>query len=252
MLLVSRIIDLASRAAGPRRQHELALWRLRRWGNCEADWLRLDQLVDRRRQAIDVGANVGLYAGRLAQLASHVHALEPIPWLADDLARKLNPRRVTLHRVAASDQLGEAVLRVPFVGERQEHGYATLEPGFAPEGSTREITLTVPLTPLDTLLPAGRGAPIGFLKIDVEGHEMAVLRGASRILAQDRPVVLVESQAMQRAGAPFDVFALLAAAGYRGAFLHDGVERPVADFSLERHQQLAGDDYVNNFVFRPA
>jgi FkbM family methyltransferase len=253
MFLLSRILDTAVRAAGPRVAYDVQLWRMRRWGKCDPEWLRLDELVDPKRAAVDVGANWGVYTGRLAQLSSHVHALEPLPWLADALAAKTNPSKVTIHRVAASDHPGSTEIRVPYFGDREENGRATIEAQNPLAGMTQEKRIVVDLARLDDLL----SMPVGFIKIDVEGHELAVLQGCPRILTEQRPVILVESVASFRPGAPFDIVTLLASSGYRGSFLADGAIRPIESLFTEPGQTVAEAGAtaeasgINNFIFRP-
>jgi hypothetical protein len=77
---------------------------------------------------------------------------------------------------------------------------------------------------LDTLL-GGNERPIRFVKIDVEGHELAVLRGASALLRRDRPALLVEVSGDPDAerGPAHELFALLAGLGY-GAWWFDGAK----------------------------
>lgn len=126
-----------------------------------------------------------------------------------------------------------------------------MEPDANPGFETRDVT--VRLTPIDALgLP-----PVGVVKIDVEGHELAVLRGAHRLLASHRPAVIVESEERHHAGGVEQVRRFLADLGYKGYYLHRGATHPIAAFDAARLQSPdtrkavgAGrsPDYVNNFV----
>jgi hypothetical protein len=113
MFLASGIINLAGRIAGPRAAFQIEIWRRLRWRNLEKEFYLLDMLIDPARAALDVGANEGYYASRMAQLCRSVHCFEPIPWMAAALRRKL-PAFVAVHEAAVSDQAGEAVLRIPY------------------------------------------------------------------------------------------------------------------------------------------
>jgi FkbM family methyltransferase len=249
MLLVSQIVDLAARLGGPRVAHRIELKRMERWRNFEREFYLLDHLVDPARAAVDVGANEGHYAGRMAQLTQRVHCFEPIPWFAEALRRKLDPR-VEVHEAAVSNREGEGVLRIPYRGETEMHGTSTLETGNALEGSDRVREVPVKLVRLDDVVRE----PVGFLKVDVEGHELAVLEGAARILREDQPVVLVETEARHAEGAPFTVFRFLEGLGYTGCFLLGGQPRRLSGFSLAEHQRVEnvmqrGKLYINNFIF---
>ena len=111
---------------------------------------------------------------------------------------------------------------------------------------------------LDAAL-ADDGARVALLKVDVEGSELAVLRGALGMLREARPRVLVELE-RRHAGAELEqTLALFAELGYRGEAIGPEGLFPLEDFDLERdqlarldpdhEQQPAG--YVNDFLFTP-
>lgn len=235
----------------PRLAFALRLRRTLRWRNAEQEFYQLPALVDRRRASIDVGAHRGLYAGRLAQLCPRVHCFEPIPELAAGLRRTL-PRRVLVHELAVSDSAGTAMLRIPYRDTIEEFSTATIEAGNPLPGSASVRTVACEMARLDDVVKE----PVGFMKIDVEGHELAVLRGAERILREDRPNLLIESERRHNPTAPESVFALLGGFGYAPMVLRDGGIVPLTGFDAARDQRP--DDigrnayrYVNNFIFKP-
>ena len=205
--------------------------------------------------AVDVGANKGAYTfwmRRAVGKRGRVVALEPQPELAAYLrgaCRESGWNNVRVLEAAASDRAGAAVLRVP--GSGVSPG-ATLEAGGAQTAGWRELRCeTVRLD--DALAGEGR---ITLVKVDVEGHELAVFRGAAGILARDRPAVLFECEERHLSGgAPADCFAFLAELGYSGAFFSRGGLRPVSEFDPSVHQPRSegrfwkSPGYVNNFLF---
>ena len=113
----------------------------------------------------------------------------------------------------------------------------------------------VDVTTLDAFFATQDRAP-NFLKIDVEGHELAVLEGARHTLEAHRPALLIECEARHRAdGDVRPVFDLLHSHGYNGTFFHNGRRRPLADFDPAKHQRIEPSatapprGYVNNFAF---
>jgi hypothetical protein len=100
--------------------------------------------------------------------------------------------------------------------------------------------------------------PIGLIKIDVEGHEAAVLRGAQGIIARDRPVFIIEAEERHRPGAVGAVQGALSSHGYDGWYLRGGRLHSVSHFDVGRDQPAAGvrggrkvrgERYVNNFIY---
>lgn len=230
--------------------------RLRLWqwriGRPEPEWYLLDRLVDPARAAIDIGANYGTYAGRLAALARRVHCFEPFPEAAARLALKLPPS-VVVHRAAVSDLAGQAELRIPLRAD----GTPAVQGASVAVDNLELRNRSVQSVPCDLVrLDDAVSEPVGFIKIDVEGHELAVLRGATRILEQDRPVLLIESARALNPEAPGHVIRFLAAQGYDGVFLFGGRLTSLHAFDPAVHQGVrdgggVADPYAWNFIFLP-
>ncbi len=155
-------------------------------GTMEGELQHLDSLVGRREVALDVGANVGYYTYRLAGLFPRVLAFEPNDGVTHDL-KSWRPPHVQLIEKAISSQPGEATLKLPWVGGGVYDGWASLEANNLP-AAERYTEKTVKLECLDAWI----NETVSFIKIDVEGHELEVLRGASKLIAKHRPVVLTE------------------------------------------------------------
>jgi FkbM family methyltransferase len=134
---------------------------------------------------VDVGANVGLYSVPVARRvgpAGRVLALEPCPPTAAKLReniRRNGQENVEVIATAASDKAGKATFHVFPEGMDV---YNSLGAARRPEGASTE-TIEVDTLPLDDLC-AQRGVErVGILKVDVEGAEELVVRGARRLLA---------------------------------------------------------------------
>jgi FkbM family methyltransferase len=133
-------------------------------------------------RAIDVGANRGIYSYGLAKVVGHVEAFEPNPAVAHFARIKLG-RKVRVHEFALSNIDGDAPLHIPFGRHSQpNHLVARLR------GGDRGITIEVSLRTLDSF----DFENVSFIKIDVEGSELDVLKGAQRTISRDRPNLLVE------------------------------------------------------------
>jgi FkbM family methyltransferase len=157
----------------------------------------------------DLGANIGFFtllAARLVGPEGQVVAFEPVADAAE-LAREAAIRsdlagRVDVRAQAVGAAAGSAELCVVADGGIWSH-MATRDP----HPATTE-TRTVPVVALDDVV-AGGAPPPDVVKIDVEGAETDVLRGAERVLGQHRPVIVCELH-----GTNAEVADLLEAAGY--------------------------------------
>jgi FkbM family methyltransferase len=169
----------------------------------------LGQIVPRNRMALDIGAADGVYAWHLARIAATTAAFEANPETAARLRARLPSTDV--YAVALSDSDGETVLRIPVANGVALSGLGTVEEANDFQQRHRQVRpVKVQMRTLDSFsLPS-----IGFMKIDVEGHELAVLRGAESSILRDRPSILVEVEDRHKPGAVSSVKGWLAARGY--------------------------------------
>jgi four helix bundle protein len=150
--------------------------------------------------AIDVGANEGLYSYVLAKLFDRVEAFEPNEAASAEL-RDYGCPKINLHRVALSRSEGERTLHVPILAHGVVNvGYGSLERETLPpsENVTTQIVQT-------RTLDSYGFENVVFIKIDVEGHELQVLEGATETIACCRPIMLLEIKTTARSS----VFAFL-------------------------------------------
>ena len=224
------------------------------WREEEIEMDLLPVLIDTAREAVDVGANVGHYAVRLSALVPLVHAFEAHPRLAYVLRRSL-PENVKVYSRAVSDRKGHAVLVVPF-HNRPVEGMASLTSDRTAVNAARaEMQVRVETSMLDEL--ADRD--IGFVKIDVEGHEGQVLAGATRLIERQRPTFIIEVEERHRADSVAEVFRYFSEQGYSGVFIKGSSIFSTSQFTADLQSAdlnrpgLARKDleYVNNFIFMP-
>lgn len=221
-----------------------------RWRDHRLELAALRRHVRRGAVVCDVGANKGSFLFWLAQWSApgRVIAFEPQPDLAAMLARlcdRFALANVTIERAAVCAQSGTSAFFVP-------DGHAPCASLLPPAGPA--TPLSVATVTLDDYL--GDAADVAAIKIDVEGAELDVLRGARDTLRRCHPLVIVECD--RHTTTPDNIhatFALLSDLGYRGAFVSPHGLQPLARFDLDTHQRAEGDwfwkkkGYCNNFVF---
>ena len=155
---------------------------------------------------VDVGANFGYFTclagswiGRSG--VGRVFAVEPNPALLDLLhanaAINWSMSPIEIFAGAAGPEVGRAMLSIPADGAAN----ASLS---VSAGGPDVSTVEVDLRPLDSIVP--EGVAVDLLKIDVEGHEMGVLLGARRVVAESPYIKVILEWSLGQ----------MAAAGYRG------------------------------------
>ncbi len=221
---------------------------LRAAGGLEPELDLLALLIRPGERALDVGANYGTYAFTLARLGARVDLFEPNPAIARVLAAwARHQRAVSVHAVALSDRSGTAELVIPADAAGTEHdSSASIVPGFAAKGRR----VSVPMAPLDSL----GITDAALIKIDVEGHEAAVLAGARATIAASLPALIVEIEQRHIARPIAEALGEITAMGYRGCFWCDGALLPLERFDARLHQSAErfehrGTSYCNNFIF---
>jgi FkbM family methyltransferase len=240
-----RAIRQTLRRLFPKAMHRRTLSR-DQWSEIEEDVL--PAVVDPARAAVDVGAHVGSYTVRLATIAPRVLAFEPDGQLAAFLQRAA-PDNVSVSSDALSDTAGWKTFRVPV-----EEGHESVTLGsLAPLESESTIDRQVRTTTLDALADED----IGFVKVDVEGHELEVLAGGRDLVSRCRPVFLLEANDaddVARLGSFFDSL------DYAGFFIHpDGGTRSIDELTpdlqdraeLSRPVKRRQMRFVNNFFYAP-
>jgi FkbM family methyltransferase len=206
--------------------------------------------------SIDVGANVGQYALKLAANTKRCLVIEPAKeqaWLEEVL-----PPNCSFVNLAAGSADGSATLRIPVIDGDRVPGLSTLTED-ALEGADC-IEQPTQVRTLDGLVAEMFGdEEIGFIKIDVEGYEIQVIEGARGLLGEHRPNLQVEIWPEHvRETVP-----VLHDLEYRGLFFFDGVAYDISAFDpavhcVEERSWNAGDPgsfdptlYVINFFFVP-
>jgi FkbM family methyltransferase len=211
----------------------------------------LPLLVDPARTCVDAGANRGTYTYFLSKLAQHVYAYEPNPAMRWILERSVG-RNVSVSNIALSDHTGEANFAVPRSKAKCHNNAGSLEVAMLAEASENLVVLPVPTARLDDQGVSN----VGFIKIDVEGHEREVLVGAQQVIARDRPVLLIEMMEALAPGATLSNLEYVERLGYQSFLL---IDKRLVDYRLATGCGNIGDSWdrrkphlrSNNIIFLP-
>ncbi len=225
----------------------------------EPELARYKSFVPKDRGAVDVGVWWGPWTWWLARRVPQVDSFEA----NQDIVNRLNgslPSNVRLHPTALSDRSGEATLWVPAGGMGTE-GRATLEAGSQSDADWHKQSATT--RRLDDFALGN----IGFVKIDVEGHELAVLKGARQLLIEQRPNLLVEiEEHADRKGDLDAIIEFLGELSYECTYWQARQWHSIEELDRDQVRQMAdrvarygyaanlllhAHRYVHNFLFRP-
>jgi FkbM family methyltransferase len=212
----------------------------------------LRQLLRPGGTFVDIGANIGwfsLLAASLVGPTGRVVAIEP------------NPRNVALLRQSAKDN-GFDNIDVVAVALGERAGAAALEtdgsngrliPVDGPPANAVEASFVVATYPLDTVLQEVGAKQVDAIKIDVEGAEPLVIRGATRTISENRPLLISEFYPLALDSSPWGnarrYLAMLRALGYQLSVIgHEGTREDEAILSMAG---LPGTGHVD-LLGRPA
>ena len=176
-------------------------------------WIELPELRAATRLCkpgfgtIDVGANIGIFAWWLARNSDWCIAFEPNPQMVSHI-QTVQPG-LNVQQVGLSDQESKEILAIPIVRGIPYSGFASMMPTTALAAHPKQI-LEVPTRTLDSY----NLRQVGFIKIDVEGFEERVLKGATNTILMNRPNLLIEIEERHNPGGYDRICAFLGNLGY--------------------------------------
>lgn len=146
----------------------------------------IKKLVTKDDVVMDIGANIGFMTTILAEQAKHVYAFEPsldnFKQLCENTKHLDNVDRF---ETAVSDSNGSDKLYLC----PQDPGMNRLYNSKWCKDGKQELVLT---TKIDSLVYTFKDKKISFIKLDVEGYEYYVIKGAMKLLKRDHPTILLE------------------------------------------------------------
>lgn len=172
---------------------------------------------------LDVGANYGMYSYPLSELVGDsgaVYAFEPIPYTFSTFTKVckfLNLKNVHSCMCAIGNETGTCNLQVPlqngghlmggqaFISTRDDqHGDISSQVRWS-----KTVTYSSSIDKLDSFLPNNLHSKVSLIKLDIEGAEYLALLGASSILKQSLPSIVIEINPWFLEGFGFDINVLL-------------------------------------------
>ena len=193
MNIIKRLIAIAPAAF----QEELKRFHFRRqikngtFVTWEPEFDELNKFIGEGDWVIDIGANIGHYTNKLSDLVGskgRVIAFEPIPTTFTHLSENTQYckyRNITLINAAASEGTASVNMTIPDFSSGLKNYYQASISSVADKSDTTVLTFSI-----DSFQFSHK---ISLIKIDAEGHEPEVLRGAQNLLERDRPLLIGET-----------------------------------------------------------
>lgn len=198
----------------------------------------LNLLKDGKGDVLDIGANLGIMTVHLAQKLpnSTIHAFEPMPDNLSVLKRiisKFNLQKTKVHPLAVGDTEGTVKMVLPEHGKTKLQGlshvkHESIEDWY--DGQEFEVRIDK----LDNLI---NGQPVQAIKIDIENFEYFALKGGSRVIESNKPVIYAELWDNDNRTKCFE---LLSGMGYKAHIVDK--EEKLVEFEANKHIK-------QNFIF---
>ncbi len=216
--------------------------------NYEKELAIIEQFADKSKDALDVGVYRGVYSFKLSQNFKKVHAFEANPKLYPYIEKNLKKiiHNISLYNFALSDKNGETILKLPKrsksifknnIEELFQLGAASIHPH---KTFKEYVEIVTKMKKLDDIKINNK---IGFIKIDVEGHELEVIKGASRTIKENKPILLVEIEERHSKRTLNESISIINNFGYKSFY--------VEGLNLIGFDNLKENVKNNNFYFLP-
>ena len=216
--------------------------------NYEKELKFIDKFSDKSKDALDIGVYRGVYSYKLAKFFNFVHSFEPNPLLFPYLNKNLKKiiNNIELYNFALSNNNGETLLKLPIrsksifstnIEELYQLGAASIHPK---KNFNKFKEIFVKKKKLDEFKINNK---IGFIKIDVEGHEIEVIDGAKKTILDNMPVLLVEIEERHSQISVEKSVEYIKKFGYQCFF--------VKDENLVSFNNITDTKSENNFFFIP-
>tara|TARA_Y100000590_G_scaffold26158_1_gene29494 strand:- start:1867 stop:2631 length:765 start_codon:yes stop_codon:yes gene_type:complete len=216
---------------------------LKEWIKGRTDIKFLKHLIDKNLNSIDVGAYKGVYTYFISKYSKHVYAFEPNP-KSYKILKKTVKNNVKVLPYALSDKSCFDFLKIP----KGKKGYSNQG------GSIRNVKLDekfgklkIETKKIDDL----KLKNIGFIKIDAEGVELKVLKGAKKLIKQYKPTLLIEIEERYISGSIEKSLNKILNLGYRGFALIGETITPLKFFDGNKNHRIdyGPDFHANAFIF---
>ena len=194
--------------------------------------------------SLDIGANLGLFTYFMSRSSKKVYAFEPNPYPLKHLKYVVD-RNVEIVPIAIGNKDGTEKLRIP----KTRKGWTSNGASIAKIDIREGIEYSVEIRKIDTLNIQN----IGLIKIDVEGFELDVLKGAINTIKNQKPNLIIENEIVHNQN-PDEIFRFMSDIGYKIFYVNNKLQlvEKEESFDFKKNQidpQNKNYNYIQNFIF---
>lgn len=210
----------------------------------------LPNLINKSSASIDIGVYRGVYSYFLSKESEYVYAFEANPLLIQKLKKGFQKyKNIKIENLAVSSNQGFANLKIPFRNQNIDYsdyeelyqlGTATIHEKNN-LANTKFQSFEIEKIKLDAY---SFDHKIGFIKIDVEGHELDIINGAKKLISKDKPNLMIEIEEQHTGVSNIEIIKQIKELGYECYFLNNHFQLEVVN------QQNIKNISNNNFIFK--
>lgn len=219
----------------------------------DAELLLLEFFLAKNSVFFDIGTNKGEYAYYAEKLINpkNIYLFEPEKKLNKQLRAIFSDCRV--FDMALSDNKGTHQFKIPLINGVADNCLSSLEVENKEDNETEAIIYEVKTDTLDSFTKEKNITP-DVIKIDVEGHELSVLKGAESFINKHHPTLIIEIE--QRHHKDINIESVFDSFKQKGYHCYYYSKKQLQLFPYENKIHLTNTkeyfgkiDYINNFIF---
>ncbi|MBA4239345.1 MAG: hypothetical protein C0448_01375 [Sphingobacteriaceae bacterium] len=219
----------------------------------DAELLLLEFFLTKNSVFFDIGTNKGEYAYYVEKLINtkNIYLFEPEKKLNKQLQAIFS--NCNVNHIALSDNKGKHQFKIPVINGVVDNCLSSLEVGNKEENETEAIIYEVKTDTLDNFTKEKNVIP-DVIKIDVEGHELSVLKGAKKFISKYHPTLIIEIE--QRHHKDINIESVFESFKQKGYNCYYYSKKQSQLFSYENKTHLTNTkdyfgkiDYINNYIF---
>jgi FkbM family methyltransferase len=219
----------------------------------DGELILLKYLLNNASVFFDIGSNTGTYAYFAEKIIAqkNIYLFEPEKELSSQLKKIYSHAHV--FNMAMSDKTGVQQFKIPYVNGVLDKSLSTLEVHALEKNETKNIIYAVQTDSLDAFTKAKNIFP-DLIKIDVEGHEQTVLKGANAYIKTYFPTMIIEIEQRHHPDTSVEsVFKSLLDLNYQCYYFSKSMNKlfnyTEKTYLLNDVKYFGTKDYVNNYIF---